>query len=128
MRTITYQEAYDALKETVEAYPDRQVTECRYVDRRNQPLCVVGVVLDKLRIPLPEYHAIANHASITANFSDQETMLGFLKEKGIALEDSALGLLNNAQEIQDSAADNSGNHAAADHPGRPWRDILTEVL
>jgi hypothetical protein len=123
MRTITYQEAYDALKETVEANPDRQVKECRYVDRDNRPNCVVGVVLDKLGVPLPEYRAIANTASI-----DSSPVRSFLDIQEVALAIAATDLLDRAQTIQDSAADGTGSPAEPDRPGRPWRDILTELL
>jgi hypothetical protein len=76
-----------------------------------------------LEVSLPEYHAIANTASI-----DSSPVRAFLDIQEIALDVAATDLLDQAQTIQDSAADGTGSPAEPDRPGRPWRDILTELL
>lgn len=111
---ITLEQVEPILTEIVKTNPDRQVTVCQYVNADGDPDCVVGQVMARLGVPLPDYRSEDN----TRPFDRLPGKESFSRE--------AVRFLQKAQAIQDETTD-SIEEVSVDFPGRPWGDILTEL-
>jgi hypothetical protein len=103
---ITYLSVQHALTDIVSETGEGFTPEgfCRYVDTDDQPLCIVGVYLNKYcNIPAQYFRGLASGSSgLTKNEKNFRSLKGELRDDfGLEWDSVAVDYLNQAQHYQD---------------------------